>query len=91
MPFSLPGSILGKPTNVNKSELTPVKPIFWYLDTKITDIKDKKEKIVFDVGCYRGIFTKKLIKYGRQLGKKFNFFRIDDEHGPKLFWDMFRV
>ena len=53
------------------------------IEKEIVKYLDKKEKIVFDVGCYRGIFTKKLIKYGRQLGKKFNFFLFDPNPNVK--------
>ena len=38
---------------------------------------NNKNQIVFDVGCFRGSFTKKLIKYGHKLEIKSNFF---------LFW-----
>ena len=32
---------------------------------------------VFDIGCFRGTFTKKLNKYGKKTGTDFNFFLFD--------------
>ena len=53
------------------------------IESEIVKYLDEKEKIVFDVGCYRGSFTKKLIQCGHKLGKKFNFFLFDPNSNVK--------
>ena len=61
---------------LNKFFMNPVeKEIIKYLDNK--------NQIVFDVGCFRGTFTKKLIKCGYKLGTKFNFFLFDPNPNVK--------
>ena len=50
------------------------------------DIKEylkKKDKIVFDVGCFRGTFTKNFIKNEQKLGIKSNFFLFDPNPNVK--------
>ena len=50
---------------LNKFFMNPIeKEIVKYLDNKYL--------IVFDVGCFRGTFTKRLINCGYKLGIKFN-------------------
>ena len=53
------------------------------IESEIVKYLDEKEKVVFDVGCYRGTFTKKLIQCGHKLGKKFNFFLFDPNPNVK--------
>ena len=52
------------------------------MDREIVKFLDNKNPVVFDVGCYRGNFTKKLIKYENKLGINFNFFLFDPN--PKV-------
>ena len=33
------------------------------VESELLDLIDAKEKVIFDVGCFRGNFTKNLIKY----------------------------
>jgi len=50
------------------------------------DIKEylkKKDKIVFDVGCFRGTFTENLIKNEQKLGLESNFFLFDPNPNVK--------
>ena len=52
------------------------------------DIKEylkKKDKIVFDVGCFRGTFTENLIKNEQKLGIKSNFFLFDPSPNVKSY------
>ena len=63
---------------LNKFFMNPVeKEIVKYLDNKYL--------IVFDVGCFRGTFTKRLISYGYKLGIKFNFFLFDPNPNVKSY------
>ena len=43
----------------------------------------KKDKIVFDIGCFRGNFTKNFIKNEKILGIKSNFFLFDPNPNVK--------
>ena len=43
----------------------------------------KKNKIVFDIGCFRGNFTKNFIKNEKKLGIKSNFFLFDPNPNVK--------
>ena len=43
----------------------------------------KKDKIVFDIGCFRGNFTKNFIKNEKKLGMKSNFFLFDPNPNVK--------
>ena len=43
----------------------------------------KKDKIVFDIGCFRGNFTKNFIKNEKKLGIKSNFFLFDPNPNVK--------
>ena len=47
------------------------------IENKIIQFLDKKNKIVFDVGCFKGNFTKNLIKCDRKEGIKSNFYLFD--------------
>ena len=47
------------------------------VESEILKYIKKKEKIVFDIGCFRGNFTKKFIKNEQKLGIKSNFFLFD--------------
>jgi|TARA_B100000959_G_scaffold281031_1_gene344182 FkbM family methyltransferase len=53
------------------------------VEKEIVKYLDNKNHIVFDVGCFRGTFTKKLIKCGYKLGMKFNFFLFDPNPNVK--------
>ncbi len=46
------------------------------VESDIIEYLKKKDKIVFDVGCFRGTFTKNFIKNEQKLGIKSNFFFI---------------
>ena len=43
----------------------------------------KKDKIVFDIGCFRGTFTKSFIKDEQKIGIKSNFFLFDPNPNVK--------
>ena len=47
------------------------------IENEILKYANNKNQIVFDVGCFRGSFTKKLIKYAHKLEIKSNFFLFD--------------
>jgi len=53
------------------------------IEKDIVKYLDNKNRIVFDVGCFRGTFTKKLIQCGYKLGIKFNFFLFDPNPNVK--------
>ena len=53
------------------------------IEKEIVKYLNNKNYIVFDVGCFRGTFTKKLIKCGYKLGIKFNFFLFDPNPNVK--------
>ena len=53
------------------------------IEEEIVKYLNKKDQIVFDVGCFRGTFTKKLIQCGYKLGIKFNFFLFDPNPNVK--------
>ena len=40
------------------------------VESEILKYLDKKDKIIFDVGCFRGTFTKNLIKREYKIGIK---------------------
>ena len=44
---------------------------------------DKKNKIIFDIGCFRGSFTKNLIKNEIKLGIESNFYLFDPNPNVK--------
>ena len=43
----------------------------------------KEDKIVFDIGCFRGTFTEDFIKNEQKLGMKSNFFLFDPNPNVK--------
>ena len=45
-------------------------------------IKNKKKKIIFDVGCFRGKFTEKIIKIDKKTNNKSKFYLFDPN--PKV-------
>ena len=47
------------------------------VESEILKYIKKKDKIVFDIGCFRGNFTKNFIKNEQKLGIKSNFFLFD--------------
>ena len=53
------------------------------IENEILKYLNNKNQIVFDVGCFRGSFTKKLIKYGHKLEIKSNFFLFDPNPNVK--------
>ena len=62
---------------LNKFFMNPVeKEIIKYLDNK--------NQIVFDVGCFRGTFTKKLIKRGYKFGINTDCYLFDPNPKSKL-------
>ena len=46
------------------------------IESEIIKYLDEKNKIIFDVGCFRGSFTNNLIKNEHKLGLKSDFFFI---------------
>ena len=46
-------------------------------------IGEEKNKIIFDVGCFRGNFTRNIIKHESKKGIKSNFFLFDPN--PKIY------
>ena len=55
------------------------------IEKEIVKYLDNKYLIVFDVGCFRGTFTKRLINCGYKLGIKFNFFLFDPNPNVKSY------
>ena len=53
------------------------------VESEILKYIKKKEKIVFDIGCFRGNFTKNFIKNEKKLGIKSNFFLFDPNPNVK--------
>ena len=53
------------------------------VENEILKYASKKNKIVFDVGCFRGTFTKSLIKSENKLGLKSDFFLFDPNPNVK--------
>ncbi len=53
------------------------------VESDIIEYLKKKDKIVFDVGCFRGTFTKNFIKNEQKLGIKSNFFLFDPNPNVK--------
>ena len=52
-------------------------------ESEILKYFKKKDKIVFDIGCFRGNFTKNFIKNEKKLGIKSNFFLFDPNPNVK--------
>ena len=55
------------------------------VESDIIEYLKKKDKIVFDVGCFRGTFTENLIKNEQKLGIKSNFFLFDPSPNVKSY------
>jgi FkbM family methyltransferase len=53
------------------------------VESDIIEYLKKKDKIVFDVGCFRGTFTENLIKNEQKLGLESNFFLFDPNPNVK--------
>ena len=53
------------------------------VEKEIVKYSNTKNQIIFDVGCFRGTFTKKLIECGNKLGINFNFFMFDPNPNVK--------
>jgi FkbM family methyltransferase len=47
------------------------------VEDEILKYTKKKDKIIFDIGCYRGNFTKNFIKNEKKIGIESNFFLFD--------------
>ena len=55
------------------------------VESDIIEYLKKKDKIVFDVGCFRGTFTENFIKNEQKLGIKSNFFLFDPNPNIKSY------
>ena len=55
------------------------------VESDIIEYLKKKDKIVFDVGCFRGTFTENFIKNEQKLGIKSNFFLFDPNPNVKSY------
>ncbi len=55
------------------------------VESDIRKYLKKKDRIVFDVGCFRGTFTEDLIKNEQELGIKSNFFLFDPNPNVKSY------
>ena len=55
------------------------------VESDIIQYLKKKDKIVFDVGCFRGTFTENFIKNEQKLGIKSNFFLFDPNPNIKSY------
>ena len=55
------------------------------VESDIIEYLKKKDKIVFDVGCFRGTFTENLIQNEQKLGIKSNFFLFDPNPNVKSY------
>ena len=53
------------------------------VESEILDHLEKKDRIIFDVGCFRGNFTKNIIKYEYKEGIKSKFFLFDPNPNVK--------
>ena len=53
------------------------------VENEIIKYLGNKDKIIFDVGCYRGSFTNNLIKNENKLGIKSDFFLFDPNPNVK--------
>jgi len=53
------------------------------IESEILKYLNKKNKIIFDVGCFRGTFTKNFINREYKLGIKSNFFLFDPNPNVK--------
>ena len=55
------------------------------IEREILKYLGNESKIVFDVGCFRGNFTKNLIRYENKFGIKSNFFLFDPNPNVKSY------
>ena len=53
------------------------------IENEIIKFLEKRDKIIFDVGCYQGNFTKNLIKNDYKLGNKSHFYMFDPNPNVK--------
>ena len=53
------------------------------IESEIIKYLNEKNKIIFDIGCFRGNFTKNFIKNEQKLGLKSNFFLFDPNPNVK--------
>ena len=53
------------------------------VEKEIVKYSNTKNQTIFDVGCFRGTFTKKLIQCGNKFGINFNFFMFDPNPNVK--------
>ena len=53
------------------------------VESEILKYFRKKDKIIFDIGCFRGNFTKSFIKNEKKIGIKSNFFLFDPNPNVK--------
>ena len=53
------------------------------VENEILKYFKKRDKIIFDIGCFRGNFTKNFIKNEQKLGIKSNFFLFDPNPNVK--------
>ena len=61
-----------------------IKKLYSYdIENRILKYFNNKDKIVFDVGCFKGDFTENFIKNEQKLGIKSNFFLFDPNPNVK--------
>ena len=53
------------------------------VEDEILKYTKKEDKIIFDIGCYRGNFTKNFIKNEKKIGIESNFFLFDPNPSTK--------
>ena len=59
------------------------------VESEILNYLNKENKIIFDVGCFRGNFTKNIIKNENKHGLKSRFFLFDPNPNVKNYLNQF--
>ena len=53
------------------------------IESELLDLVDKKDKIIFDVGAFRGVFTNNLIKHETLKGNNSKYYLFDPNPNSK--------
>tara|TARA_B100000035_G_C20974624_1_gene542602 strand:+ start:385 stop:1128 length:744 start_codon:yes stop_codon:yes gene_type:complete len=53
------------------------------IESKLLDLSEVKDKIIFDVGAFRGVFTKNLIKHETKKGNRSKYYLFDPNPNSK--------